>query len=404
MRGRGRTAAVLSVMAVLSGVTTLLSRQALGAEPTTLECITAYEDSVPLRKNHQLKAARAKLLICSWESCPADVRAECLGRLSGIDTSMPTVVFEAKDAAGAIVFAVKVKMDGELLAERLQGSALPIDPGEHTFTFEVAGRPSVEKHLLIFEGEKLRRERVEFEAIAAPNPPPPPATLVEGGDRGTAAPSGGEARSGQDPGLRPSRCGVGVAATGVGVAYGFVAMSRRDEASTICPSACPDMKGVNEWNDARSAGNIATGAFIVGAVGIASGVVVWLLARPAADGAPGHRSAWGPVESSLQVAGDVMIERRGLVAILAVLIPFAGGCNSILGIKASRAGSGCGRRAGSGGTARRLGLPRRRRRERCRRSRGDDVRLHHAQPRSMPPASSQSRVLHEEPGRQDRDR
>ena len=68
---------------------------------------------------------------------------------------MPTVVFEAKDAAGAIVFAVKVKMDGDLLAERLQGSALPIDPGEHTFTFEVAGRPSVEKHLMIFEGEKL---------------------------------------------------------------------------------------------------------------------------------------------------------------------------------------------------------------------------------------------------------
>ena len=166
-------------MAVLSGVTTLLSRPALGAEPTTLECITAYEDSVPLRKNHQLKAARAKLLTCSSESCPADVRAECIGRLPEIDASMPTVVFEAKDAAGTMVFAVKVKMDGELLAERLQGSALPIDPGEHTFTFEAAGRPSVEKHLMIFEGEKLRRERVEFEAIAAPKPaPPPPVTLA----------------------------------------------------------------------------------------------------------------------------------------------------------------------------------------------------------------------------------
>ena len=299
---RGRTAAVLSVMAVLCGVTTLLSRQALGAEPTTLECITAYEDSVPLRKNHQLKAARVKLLICSSESCPADVRTECIGRLSEIDASMPTVVFEAKDAAGAIVFAVKAKIDGELLAERLQGSALPIDPGEHTFTFEVAERPTVEKHLMIFEGEKLRRERVEFEAIAAPRPtPPPPVTLVtsetvEQPPHPAARPPLGKAKI-----LGLALGGVGVAAIGVGVAYSFVAMSRRDHASSICPSDCSDTDGVNAWNDARSAGNIATGAFIVGAAGIASGVVVWLLAKPAADGTPRTQIGVGP--GGIQLAG-----------------------------------------------------------------------------------------------------
>jgi len=290
----GRTAALLSIMAALSGVTTLLGRDALAAEPATSECITTYEDSVPLRKNHQLKAARAKLLICSSESCPADIRAECLSRLTEIDASMPTVVFEAKDAAGAMVFAVKVKMDGDLLAERLQGSALPIDPGEHTFTFEVAGRPSVEKHLMNFEGEKLRRERVEFEALAAPNPAPLPLAEI-------AKPESIEQRARPAAKVSPVKVkiaavalGVGVAATGVGVAYGFVAMSRRDEANSICSSECADRRGVNAWQDAHSAGNIATGAFIVGAVGIATGVVVWLLAKPAADGAPGAQIALGP--------------------------------------------------------------------------------------------------------------
>ena len=294
MRGRGRTTAAVAVMAALGGVTTLLSRQALGAEPTTLECITAYEDSVPLRKNHQLKAARGKLLICSAESCPADVRAECLGRVSEIDASMPTVVFEAKDAAGAIVFTVKVKMDGELLAERLQGSALPIDPGEHTFTFEVAGRPSVEKHLMIFEGEKLRRERVEFEAIAAQKPdPPPPATLVTSETVEPPHPAAkAPLRKGRIVGLALG--GVGVAAIGVGGAYTFVAMSRRNEASSICPTNCDDTYGLNAWKRANSAGTVATGAFIVGAAGIASGAVVWLLAKPAADGAPGSPISLGP--------------------------------------------------------------------------------------------------------------
>jgi hypothetical protein len=213
---------------------------------------------------------------------------------------MPTVVFEAKDAAGAIVFAVKVNMDGTVLAERLQGSALPIDPGEHSFTFEVAGRPSVEKHLMIFEGEKLRRERVEFEALAAPQPPPPPAAIAKPQSLEQPPPPAAKLSLGKAK-IAAVALGVGVAATGVGVAYGFVAMSRRDEASSICPSECADMNGVNAWHDAHSAGNVATGAFIIGGVGIATGVVVWLLARPAADGAAGSRVSLGP--GGIQVAG-----------------------------------------------------------------------------------------------------
>jgi len=294
VNGTRRPSAFLVAMVALGAVTTLLGRDAFGAEPTTFECITTYEDSIPLKKNHQLKAARAKLLICSSESCPADVRTECIGRVSEIDASMP------KDSAGAIVFAVKVKADGALLAERLRGSALPIDPGEHTFTFEAAGRPNVEKHLMIFEGEKLRRERVEFEAVATPSPAaPPPVTLVKP-QTTEQAPRPPAKRDLARTRIAAIALGVGVAATGVGVAYGFVAMSRRDEASSICPSACANTKGVDAWNDARSAGNIATGAFIVGAVGIASGVVVWLLARPGADGA-GSQVAVGP--GGIQVAG-----------------------------------------------------------------------------------------------------
>jgi hypothetical protein len=223
-----------------------------------------------------------------------------MSRVGEIDASMPTIVFEARDAAGAIVFAVKVKMDGDVLAERLQGSALPIDPGEHTFTFEVAGRPSVEKHLMIFEGEKLRRERVEFEALPAPTPAATPPVAL-----------GSETTEPPHPAARPplgkgriaalALGGVGVVATGVGVAYSFVAMSRRDHATSICPNDCSDPTGVNAWSDANSAGNIATASFIVGAAGIASGVVVWLLAKPAPEGAPAAQISLGP--GGIQVGG-----------------------------------------------------------------------------------------------------
>ena len=300
MRGRGTTAATIAVLGVLGSVTTLFSRAAWAAEPTTLECLTAYEDSVPLRKNHQLKAARAKLVLCSADSCPTEIRAECTNRVPEIDASMPTVVFDAKDADGMTVFAVKVKMDGDVLAERMKGSALPIDPGEHTFVFEAAGRPSVEKHLMIFEGEKLRRERVEFEALAAKPAPAPPVTVAKSEtvepQPGAAKPPLGKARI-----AALALAGAGVAATGVGVAFSFVAMSRRDTANGICMSDCTSKEGVDAWNRANSAGTTATVAFIAGAAGIASGVVVWLLAKPTSDAAPASQISLGP--GGIQLTG-----------------------------------------------------------------------------------------------------
>jgi hypothetical protein len=78
-------------------------------------------------------------------------------------------------------------------------------------------------------------------------------------------------------------------------------MSRRDHASSICPNDCSGTNGVNAWNDAHSAGNIATGAFIVGAAAVASGVVVWLLAKPNAEGAPAAQISLGP--GAIQLGG-----------------------------------------------------------------------------------------------------
>jgi hypothetical protein len=222
--------------------------------------------------------------------------------VSETDASIPTVVFEAKDASGAQLVEVKVKMDGDLLAEQLSGAALSVDPGQHTFTFETVGRPTVVKKLLILEGEKLRRERVEFELIAAPTPVSAPPVAVSKSE--PLIPSQ------QPPVTKPplSRArtlalvlgGVGVAATGVGVAYGLIAKSRKDDANQLCPMPqCPNQKGVDRWNDAGTAASIATGAFVIGAAGIASGVFIWLRDKPA-DSASGPQISLGPRGLQLQ--------------------------------------------------------------------------------------------------------
>jgi ABC-type uncharacterized transport system permease subunit len=95
--------------------------------------------------------------------------------------------------------------------------------------------------------------------------------------------------------------GVGVASFGLGAAYGLIAMSRRDEANKTCPNLCSNPIDVDLWNSARSAGNISTAAFVIGAVAVASGVVVWWRARPSADAASDPRISLGP--GGLQVAG-----------------------------------------------------------------------------------------------------
>ncbi|HXN31028.1 MAG TPA: hypothetical protein VN894_04165, partial [Polyangiaceae bacterium] len=166
---------------------------ASGAGPTTAGCLAANESSIALRNQHKLHAARAQLLVCSAASCPADVRNECARRVAEVNAAIPTMIFEAKDGLGNDLAAVRVTMDGQPLVDRLEGTGLPIDPGEHAFAFETEGQPPVEKHFVIHEGEKGRRERVVFGAapaaapLAAPSQPSPAALPNEAAP---ASPSG----------------------------------------------------------------------------------------------------------------------------------------------------------------------------------------------------------------------
>jgi hypothetical protein len=162
-----RFVTAVTPLLLVSSAMVLVGRPALAGAPTTLDCFTSYEDSLTLKNQHKLVATRTQLLICSSAPCPADIRTECVERTRAVDAAMPTIVFEAKDAAGADLAHVTVKMDGELLIERLEGNALSVDPGPHTFTFDVAGKLSVQKQLVIVEGQKERRERVVFETAAA---------------------------------------------------------------------------------------------------------------------------------------------------------------------------------------------------------------------------------------------
>jgi len=125
------------------------------------ECLSQHEQSQVLKQASKLKAARESLLTCSRDVCPSFIRADCVEWLGQLDRSIPSVVPTAKvnkrDETN-----VRVTVDGQLAATRLDGKPIELDPGVHTFKFELSPWPPVEQQILVAEGEKNRTVSVQF--------------------------------------------------------------------------------------------------------------------------------------------------------------------------------------------------------------------------------------------------
>ena len=273
---------VAPMLLATSGLALSVTANARATDPSISDCLTANEASIKLREEHKLRDARAQLLICSATACPADIRNVCMQRVGKVNDAIPTVVFEVRDASDNELTSVNVTMDGLPLVSRLEGTAISLDPGEHVFGFEATGQPPVEKHLVIHEGEKDRRERVVVGAAAPspappvtppksplPSPAPPPATATPpspvgdvaspaGGDESHASQSGAD-RSKSEAGAQggPSRIpaylmlGIGGAGFAVTAIFGVLALGNKSALDGACTSGktnCP----TNEQSDIDS--------------------------------------------------------------------------------------------------------------------------------------------------------
>lgn len=128
-------------------------------------CFSAYEGAQRLRKKRALIAARRELIACGGASCPSALRTDCVTWLAEVDQALPTVVFSVR-GGGVELPGARVLVDGALLEGAVTGTAVPLDPGEHTLRVEADGHEPLEQKLVAREGEKARAVGVDLRPLA----------------------------------------------------------------------------------------------------------------------------------------------------------------------------------------------------------------------------------------------
>jgi hypothetical protein len=254
--------AVFCVSVVLAGT------GAAHADPTKDECIEADESAQALRTQARLREAEERLSLCVASTCPAPVRNDCTERLNEVQKAVPTVVFDVRSSSGDAIGAARVRMDGAVLAGKLDGTAVAVDPGKHAFAFEADGYAPLEVPFTVLEGGKLQRVDAVMSSAAHRTPVARSVSYVA--------------------------LGVGAVGVVVGGVFGFRAMLDKAALDGACMGgACP-ARSQHDIDALRADGTVSNIGFEVGLPALAAGVVLWLLSA-GPEKAPAPAAVWvGP--------------------------------------------------------------------------------------------------------------
>jgi hypothetical protein len=231
-------------------------------------CLANHEQAQVRRIEKKLVDARTAARSCAVTACPAAVRSDCSEWVAELSKLIPTLVLVAESGSGELE-TVRVTLDGALLTESLDGTAIEIEPGPHVLRFEYESEPPIERRIDVPEGEKSLMVRVRFAGDA----PPVPVAVAP-----IAAPVTPKPR---DPGPRPVPLltyvlgGVALAAAGTSAVVAAGAFSERSKANDECAPNCDEAR-VDSIHDRFLLADIAGGVAIASA-GLA---VVFYVTRP----------------------------------------------------------------------------------------------------------------------------
>lgn len=200
------------------------------AEP---DCPTASEEGQRARDQGKSLEARELFRACSKATCPGVVRKDCTKWLGELEESIPSIVIAARDGAGADLTNVRVSIDGQEVATRTDGKAIPLNPGEHTLRFEAPNLPPKTESIVVRTGEKNRLVKVQLGEPAKVAPPPVTPPI------GPPPPDGrAPSETSSPPVLGYVLGGVGILAIGGFAILGATSKSDLDDLKSTCAPFC----------------------------------------------------------------------------------------------------------------------------------------------------------------------
>jgi hypothetical protein len=219
-------------------------------------------------------------------------------------------------ASGADVAGLEVKRDGDVVGKATIGTKLPVDPGKHTFEASAPGKKPWSTTIEIPNAPGSTT--VTIPALADAPADAAPATPADGAkdQPPPAAPQGADAA--QESGWPAQKTaalvagGVGVVGVAIGAIFGVMTISSWGTAQDTCADEGEDAlqcdeAGVDAGERAKTNGTISTIGFIVGGVGLAAGVVLWVTAPSGSPEKTGKSirvtPALGPGIAGLEVGG-----------------------------------------------------------------------------------------------------
>ncbi|MBK7579742.1 MAG: hypothetical protein IPI67_05975 [Myxococcales bacterium] len=178
--------------------------------------------------------------------------------------------------------------DGTEVAPVAWGTPMPVDPGSHLL--EVSAPGFVTWTTTVEIGPDADKRTLAVPALAAltpptPEPPAAPPTTIPIQPPAPAPLPTPPPSPQRDPAPAPSlvpayvAIGVGVVGIGLGSYFGLRALSKRSDSDAACQPRCTD-RAVSLNDDARTAADLSTISFAVGAVGLGLGMYLWLDAPP----------------------------------------------------------------------------------------------------------------------------
>jgi len=276
---RRRIGIVIAAGAV--GCSLTRATPASAADKTTLACIDAAEQGEKAQSRANLVKARELFTRCAASDCPSVLRHDCTTWLDETTRQIPSVVVGARDANGQDVLDATATVDGVRAQDRLDGTAIELNPGPHVIRVEGSNHGSAEQRVVIRAGEKSRTIVLTLAASVEPSSPvvsAAPSSTARSTDV-TASPTPERGSGGVPLGVVVFG-GVGVAALGVFTYFGVRGKDDADHLRSTCAPACAS-SDVDHAHTELVAADIALGVGVL-AVAAATYFGVRALERPRA--------------------------------------------------------------------------------------------------------------------------